>query len=324
MTSFDGYVPDKPGCELKTWPKPPKSAEPGSPNTLTGATRALRFGADTAGNSPGFDLDGLCTCPDRGSCTTKAGSGGRCDSPNGVDNTGASILALLFGSEKLLEGIEHGLHGLFVQIDEYNLQASDRKVSVSLFNVVGVNGKTDGTGSATFTGNDEFIMDTESMAFEAQPGSKYVDINAYVTDGTLVAQFNSFPLRMVFDPADGDPKVAVVQPFESLHLVGRVAHDGHGGLQLQGATLSGRIAIANMFLQAGPASICAKDSRFGNIKETVCNAVDLHTGGNESAPCDAISFALELDVLPAKRRVAPALGFRDPPCPPPEGGVHCD
>src|SRR5687767_1679992 len=91
VTTYDGFTPPggAPVCGRRI-PARPLNAPPGGTGDLYGAASYLHF-LDRPDAAPlGFDLDGLCTCPDRAACrSTKAAREGPCDPPGtGIDNAG--------------------------------------------------------------------------------------------------------------------------------------------------------------------------------------------------------------------------------------------
>ncbi|WP_394832122.1 hypothetical protein LVJ94_36955 [Pendulispora rubella] len=232
-----------------------------------------------------------------------------CDGPHGVDNKGGPLIGALFeNDEALQESLSHGVQGIVVRLDRYNGQANDADVIASIYNVVGVNEKTDQTGTAKFDGTDSFIVDSDSVISDGEMRSKYFDAQAYVTDNVLVASIPIFRLRMMIPPSDNSKFEEVIEELRGVQLVGKVESEGENGLRIRNAVLTGRVPLQTMFLKAGPASVCNPDAgSFTAIKGTVCGSLDMTADpqADAAAGCDALSFALFLDVVPAQLRNGP-------------------
>ena len=237
-----------------------------------------------------------------------------------MDNKGGPLLGALFeNDEALQQSIAHGLQGILVRLDRYNGLANDPDVIASIYNVVGVNEKTDGTGTAKFDGTDSFIVDSNSIISDGEMKSKYFDEGAYVADNVLVATIPSFRLRLLIPPSDLSPPVEVIEELRGAQFVGRLEGDASTGIRIEHAVLAGRIPLATMFLQAGPASVCSDAGLFPTIKQSVCGSLDMTVDPQADAgtSCEALSFAIQLDIVPAQLRNGPkAAPAGAPPCPP--------
>ncbi|WP_394842682.1 hypothetical protein LZC95_37120 [Pendulispora brunnea] len=325
MTSFDGYTASDVSCDPLRWPSRPNDGSGGT-RTLFGATRQILLADPDAGTDPGLDLDGLCTCPQAGSCVPPTGAKAGCDNGSrGVDNNGGALFGALFSNvQGLQQEIVHGQHGIVVRVDRYNGQANDPDVIASIYNVVGVDGKTDGGASAKFDGTDSFIVDSDSVISDGELQSKYFDEQAYVANNVLVATIPSFRLRLMIPPSDRSNAEEVIEEIKGVQLVGRIEPEG-AGLRIQRAVLAGRIPLATMFLHAGSGSVCSDAGVFDFIKPRVCGALDLPADpqANRGTTCNALSFALLLDVAPAQAPSgAKTITSTGPSCPPTD--VRCD
>lgn len=307
VKSFDDYT-----CTPKRWPDRP-SVNPGGKNDLFGATKSMSV-VDPGGGVVGFDLDGVCTCPDRGACVNRR-AGALCDTmPGGVDNRGANFLsAFQLTDQALDESIQRGRMGIAVNVSTYNGRADDPDVVVAIYNVVGVNGHTDGSATASFDGNDTLITNEQTG---------YADTNAYVAGGVLVANFATFDLRLV-SLLQGVPTTSVVT-MRSVHLVGKI-EAGPSSLSMRDAVLAGRIPLATMFSRAALASSCSDAGYFDQVLAGVCGQLDLPADEKDDGrdkPCDAISIGLRLEIVPVFIAPDAVSVPTDPPCPPIDGGCN--
>ena len=81
------------GCAHAVPPSRPSADDPGGADTdIVAAVTLVDFGLD-AGASRSFDLDDMCTCPDKESCKPQSGAPKHCDDDAGRDNAGGPLLA---------------------------------------------------------------------------------------------------------------------------------------------------------------------------------------------------------------------------------------
>lgn len=310
VKSFDGYS----DCAPKRWPDRPRVSSGGN-NELFGATRSMSPVA-AGGGTIGFDLDGFCTCPGKSSCVNHhPAPDGLCDkTASGVDNQGANFLsAFRLTDANLGESIQRGLMGIAVNVSKYNGRADDPDVVATIYNVVGVGGRTDGSATARFDGNDTVITNEQTG---------YADINAYVAGGVLVGTFATFDLRLV-NQQQGVSVTSVVT-MKSVHLVGKM-EAGPSSLTMRDAVLVGRIPLATMFSRAAAASSCSDAGVFEGLLPTVCGQLDLAADekddGRDQA-CDALSIGLRMEIVPVFFAPDAVAVPTDPPCPPLDGGCN--
>ena len=320
ITSYDGFASSSTaplGCGKEIPAQPPASTG-GGDKTFVGTMSFIRFIDQDDASTLGYDLDKLCTCPGKQACHSLQGAGKPCDVPagTGVDNAGGAVLNQLnfgAGGDALTEKLRRGRSGLVVQIKNFNGARDDADVTVSLYNVVGVNGKTDGTGVADFKGSDEMIVADDSLLNVDTLGPKYTDLSAYVADGVLVASLD-FPLRLEIPNPVIDASSIVFVPMKTGHLIGKIETVGASGLRMTDAQFVGRITQAGIFEQLGRLGVCQDGGAFAGIKESTCLALDLPTApamdGKDQA-CDALSLAIGVVVSPA--RLAGHAPVVDPP-----------
>ncbi|MBX3187796.1 MAG: hypothetical protein KF819_12305 [Labilithrix sp.] len=309
VTSYEGFTPTAGAlpCPKSIPPRNP-SAPGGGNKTLVGTMNFVRFFAQGDASDLGYDLDNLCTCPGRGACRSKKEAfGGPCDLPagSGADNSIGQILKVLYPSarnEDLIPSIQAGRFGVVVRIQGWNGLRDDADVAVSLFNAVGVNGKSDGTGRATFDGNDGMIVDRSSLLAAVDFGSKYYDTSAYVTGGLLVAKLD-FDFRLEIPNALIDASSVSSVPLRPAFFIGRIQPVGEGGLKMTDAQLVGRIPAKDVFGQLSGIGLCQDSGFYEPVKQQTCEAMDLPTDPAQTGKdvaCDALSFAIGVSIVPAK------------------------
>jgi hypothetical protein len=258
-----------------------------------------------AGQGVGFDLDGLCTCPDPESCR---GSAQHCDGPGGRDNKGNAALLLVDQYFALAPKIgdvntriAKGKLTYLFQIDQYNGGPNDPSVAVSAYVSTGL--VIDGFGNVTtpkWDGNDAWAVDPDTTlgsrmlddggyAYQAQ----YITALAYVTNGTLVAPLTHYPLGIGVGRLDVTDfaLVATISPEHRVEgqLVGRVATKG--ALELLAA------------LTAPPDGGCDQGAGYKTLHDELCQTADIMSDparDRTNAACNALSIAIPFVALPAK------------------------
>ncbi len=330
LTSFDGIAPrDRDGTELDAeasvedagnggcahvrWPEPPEAVADGPDlGELTSALTEIRvFDPIVQGRPQGYDLDGLCTCPDRPAC---AGSkpGAPCDTPaTGVDNAGDGLFRILaqqgvsLDDTGLRTGIRKGQYGIVVRLGGYDGERDDPDVKVALFNAVAVNG--DG-GVPREDGTDRWLTDGESLLDGRFP--TYFASKAYVRDGVLVAELLRLILRVRI-PTGPETWSLLELDLRNAHLVARLGARTGTGIGLTEGRIAGRIPEAAMLMQAMRSGACRDSGLYEAIKPTVCAARDLPLDPSKDGrdlPCDSLSAAVGFTAGAAL--LAPGSGTR--------------
>jgi len=338
LTSFDGIAPRGPdqaavdaasegsvaapeaGCARVRWPDPPPvAADVGDVGELTSALTQLSVLEPTAqGTTLGFDLDGLCTCPDRPACAG-AKPMEPCDLPDsGIDNVADGLFRAFLSQGGSLDdtglrmGIQAGQYGVIVRITGYNGGGDDPAVNVAVLNAIGVNG--DG-GVPRNDGTDQWTIDTESLLDARFPA--YFSTKAYVTGGVLVAEIPRLVLRARIPV--GPSKYSLLEiVVQTAHLVARLGARSSKGVALEDGRIAGRIPAAAMLAQGMRSGACRDSGLYEAIKPVVCAARDLPgdpAKDGRDVACDSLSAAIGFAAAPAG--VAPASGTRvdDLPCP---------
>lgn len=302
ILTFPDYVGD--GCAHTRWPDRPTTAPPGGNRELVGAVKKMVFftGADA-----GFDLDGLCTCPDKPACKSPAGPKGTCDLPfaTGIDNVGGAFIKGLYPANDELQGsLDQGKSGLVVRVQGFNGTPNDNDVVVSVYNVAGLE-----TPPAKHDGTDVYDVDTASLlTTPTELGSKYIDPSAYISNGILVAQLE-LDIRLDVKGSVSLPPTAdvVFLPLHQAKLVGKIEPVAGGGLKLTNATIAGRLTSTKALHEVGHLGLCQDAASYQGAKFQTCQYADLaqdHAEDGQDKACQAVSFTLQIDVVPAKIRAA--------------------
>ncbi|MDB4941980.1 MAG: hypothetical protein JWP97_1514 [Labilithrix sp.] len=303
FVSYDGFHEDK-ACGKRV-PARPSGGPVTAGGELVGAMSELRFLAAAGGAPLGYDLDGLCTCPEKRACTNVAATDQQCDVPStGIDNAGGKILGLLFPPDadgRVQSALDTGQFGLVLRVQDWDGKPDDADVKVSAYNVAGIQ---DGA----------FLVDDASLLTSQDLGARVFDTSAYVAGGLLVATFD-LDLRLVVPTGAeaAQPTTIVTIPLSASKLVGRIAKVGDKGLVLTGAQLVGRITAPRIFEQLGALGICQGSAAFPGLKQQTCAALDvpaLPTLDGKGAACDALSFAVGATFVPV------TIGGHAPAAPP--------
>jgi hypothetical protein len=306
VTSYDGFVPEGPPACRNRVPEPVPGARNGTGGVRIGTMSELRFLGRKDGGALGFDLDKRCTCPAPRGCSNTVGAG-TCD-PEGIDNAANKILGGLYPPEAdkagpLQDSIRYGKNGMLVQVKGWDGKNDDADVQVSVYNVAGLKNAAD--GGARFDGQDEILVDFNSLLVPAELGSNYRSLSAFVANGVLVASFSEFPLRLEV-PNQVNPSAApsaAAISLQAAYLIGKITPAEADGLRMPDAQLVGRIARDKIFEQISKIGRCRNDIAFPNIKQETCKALDVPLRPSQDrrdVPCDALSFAIGLTIEPAK------------------------
>jgi hypothetical protein len=329
LTSFDGFTgasTSGASCPIARWPGPPaKDDGPGEDTVLFAWTSlGLAPPTDAGAGTFGYDIDGVCTCPDRGSCKNPLAGSKACDEPGtGRDNNFGQLVALLvqYGAidEKgINQNVVDGKYGIVLRIDGYNGLANDTKVSVGIYDANGVAGG----GAPKNDGNDDWIIDTNSIQGPTGFIPAFLDQNAYVAGGVLVASFPRFELRLSTHPDDLLMEFDVTGVHLTAHLTGP-----KGQVDVDRGVLAGRISLATLESVATVRGICTSVATQA-LEQTACALLDVASDYSHDKaadlPCDALSAALAFTAVHTKLPTQPAADRALAPsmC---DGGVspHC-
>jgi hypothetical protein len=306
VTSYDGFSgvdgAKECGQRIPTAPRPVGTPDKG---TLVGAAQKLRY-VDLPGLTPlGYDLDENCAGP---ACRPRAGGEPK---KVGIDNSiGTFIAGLAMSSDPTgitVDLLKRGRYGIVLQITRWNGTDDDDSLTVSLYNVAGVNGSTDGGASAAFEGSDEFVAAASDLRAPPLGGSNYEDPQAHVTRKTLVARFPQLRFRTLTPVANGAFAAFDIVLVEA-RLVGKIALVA-GGIRMDDAQLVGRAPETGVLRNLSQLGLCRDGGSYAPTKGSVCGRLDLTESkvtDGKNQKCVAGSFAIGLTILPAKLASAPA------------------
>ncbi len=293
------------GCPKAAMPARPAADDPSDADVeLVFAIHTLTFDAPDGGPPPqiGYDLDGLCTCPEPEACVAAQKGATHCDDPGGRDNSGASLLRTfeslsggsLFSQSVINDGLAAGQYGIVLRVRSYNGTANDTQVELSSYVADGVAGADGGATSPQWNGSDPWIVD-KSGVLGTQIVPLHYDATAYVSNGVLVGHFD-FPLPLGFSSVDR-LDVLLTNGF----VTGTLTKSG-SAWHIDDGVAGGRWSIGDVLSQLAyvhdPANdvdyLCPTTSTYDQIKLLVCPALDITANANAPATttCDALSFAL--------------------------------
>lgn len=324
-------------CESQRWPTPPAANDPamGADLDLVFAMRSIDIGEGQAdlnsvGPKTGYDLDGVCTgLGDPSSCIVPSGAepGSDKDGPGGVDNRTAKLFASAktfnssISSANFSQGANDGSWSLLIRIFGYNGTKNDTKVTVALYPSPGI-GEEECAPDDTkplWNGSDAWPIDANALGKATNgPGTdggmgvcskgapgysydepKFIDENAYVSDGTFVANLPESALTV------SNFKSGTLVKLTAGFITGKIVEMA-GGRRVTGGVFTGRWKATDMFLAFSTglsegAALCTTNPVYQLLKSAICGARDI-TGSlaGPTTPCDAVSFALAYEAEPAK------------------------
>lgn len=322
------------GCLLARPPAPDPGAPDGGDIDFVVAVRTMtwpRFGAPeseetlpVAPDEVGFDLDGRCTCSEgfRTSCLVQADAplANHCDDAAGRDNSFGFALApmiLVAGEEKfslyLSSAIDAGQWGHLFEVRGYNGERDDARVWIASHAAVPLGA----IGGPQWNGDDVWPLAAAGFADEAEP--RFVDPEAYVVDGVLVARFSSLIMRfesgLLFLPVR----------FVEVELTARI-EETPTGIALREGVMAARLTERDAF-EAFDAFRYEEDKAaffcmgVGFVYElsrgAFCRALDLRLADDDAtAACDAVSVGLGFSADPARLGSISELPATLPVCAP--------
>jgi hypothetical protein len=295
------------GCVRAELPARPAADDPSDADVeIVFAVRSFVFDGPDGGAPPliGYDLDGLCTCPDPEACVAAQSGATHCDDPGGRDNGGARLLRTfeslsggdLFSQQVIDDGLDGGAYGMLVRVRNYNGKPNDTQVEVSSFVSDGVAGPDGGTAPPQWNGNDPWIVDKSGVFGSGSPiVPLHSDPQGYVSNGVLVGSFD-YPLPIGFSTIDR-LDVLLAHGF----VTGTLTPSG-SGWRIDDGVAGGRWAIGDALSQLAyvhdPANdsnyLCPSTNTYGQIELLLCPSLDITSAPNAptTTTCDALSFAL--------------------------------
>jgi hypothetical protein len=329
-------------CAHAVPPTRPGGSASGGSMVVTTAVRTVDLGeASTVEDPVGLDLDRTCTCiTEEESCRSEFSKDNHCDDKNGVDNAGAKLFKSLLaigaegaGSVFYSEMAEQGEWGLLLEIADYNGQADDELVTVSLYPSPGMSssvgagaGGAGGSGGAGgngalfaeapgWNGQDAWPITSSALKDGASISQPiYTDTNAYVANNVLVAEIPE--LRFRFSGPNSNLSINV----RSTTVMGLLEVVGDGlGVRVTKGVMAGYWRIEDVF--GGIASLMANGKVLCNdggllytqTKNVLCDFIDiaLDPPAEGEVLCNGLSFGMAFETFPAK------LGAVVPPEPEP-------
>jgi hypothetical protein len=315
---YDGAVVNNP-CGAPDLPPAPATADDTTKITVTAALSTIMLGSSDGGPYYGFNLDKMCTCqPGQLESCGVGTDASHCDDEGGIDNyarrafeqinelvKGLGVDGGVITEQRFNDAIKSGLSGAIIQISNYNGQADDQKVTVTMYGSQGFEGYPDAAPS--FDGGDKWVVDPASA-----PGQFRVD-DAYVVGYTLVATGLNFPI--IVGSAITQP--VTIQLDEGV-IRAKLVMQGTT-LQSITGTLGGRWDPAKFLpsLQAVPdpyfgGYLCgdAAASTYAFLKKTICANTDINRSstGDGLGACNSVSMGLGFQAVPAiKGGVGPVI-----------------
>lgn len=314
-------------CTLARQPERPGGNDDEAAGALQFAVDAIRIddgdGLDgSIAPSHGLDLDLACTCPEPETCNPPPdASPPRCDRDGGTDNALARLFAALggiqpdaFGPDFATKSIRKGAYSMLMSIAGWNRKPNDPKVFASMYVSQGMEGSVDGGGAVPqFDGNDTWTVDPDSLQQGDQNVGencqknftactpKYLDSNAYVRDGVLVAH-GDVPLSFSSDEG------TVTIELTGLTVVAHIFENGDAADWHMDGELVGRWSTDKILTSLGRVPIsgtplCQTTGFFDIARAQICPAADLArdpADDQKGKPCEALSAAIHFTATAAK------------------------
>ncbi len=284
------------------------------------ASRSLVFDIDAGnGETVGYDLDNICTCPGPASCNGPQKT--VCDDPRGRDNAAGALLnnfasyADAFNPQKINDRIAAGRIGLVIRIGNYNGTLNDTQINAALFLSNGIEGYQDGgtPKPPQYNGNDVWTVDPKSLVGGVAPpyipNSDNVDNAAYVSNGMAVASLND--IFIDFSGGTGTAQLRV--DLTGVIVTAKLVPNGKGGFDVGEGTLAGRWPTRKLLtsfagihdpLSMNPNQyLCGDSGTYTGLKNLACNQRDIASviqNDGQNARCDALSFALRFNTAAAR------------------------
>lgn len=340
-------------CVLKTYPPHPAGKNLGGDREIVAVQYNIDLGdSPPAAMEPsrylsiGFDLDGLCTETTQEAltmtrCTLPKGSVGVIDGPMGQDNAMGYVIQKVrdfvpmnFSSELYTQQLQQGAANAILHVTGYNGMADDDQVRVEALvssNYYAYMGTTTdgGTPKPKWDGNDVWPVASDSVMDGMLSKPNNVDPNAYVSNNQLVATLGDSGFRLLI----GLTTAVHVNLDLHLHAAFVVCNIepttvGRWGFTLKGCTLAGRWTADDLLHQVWhfpdptdlqhPKPLCTDSPPYQSFKNYICQSQDITSSGTAgpTAPCDALSFGVNFDTMPAL--LGDVYGFQDlaPKCNP--------
>jgi len=304
VDAADAFVP---GCALTRFPPPPAADDPGGEDVAIDlAVSNLVLGVGTA-QTPGLDLDGLCSCPDEPPCVSPQKT---CDREGGVDNAFDDLLAK-FGSfsapikqDRLRSSIDDGDTTFLLVIRRYNGMPNDTNVELGVIASLGTR-TDDATGKPTLPkrdGTDEWTVDPGSVSNRSAPFvPKTVATQGYVSGGILVARGD-----FVISLGSGAP---LSVSLDDGVIIGRIVRDGIW--RMTEGRLAGRWSTSKLLTSLAvlpdpidkSSYVCGDSGTYQAYKPQLCAAADISARAATDLTgqkCRALSIGAGFEAVQAR------------------------
>jgi hypothetical protein len=305
----DTTVEQDASCSVRPPPSHLSDPADGGNLDLVFAVRELDFGGASEGwKKLGFDLDQLDTKAGTGVSTCQfTGKSSSIPPPSwwdydcALDNAGGGLM-WDFGrtiapklEADLLETntlFQLGERGILLRIQGYNGMPNDDLVIVSVL-------ETSGTTLPQWQGTDAWTVNEECLANIPNMISKYMDDNAYVAQGVVVARFDPFPIRMSL----GNSANARLPLEQSLFTAQLTLDPTAGFYKLVAGRLGGTVRPVDLFRVASASNpTCLDPDTVLTIHSLACSYLDMRLpvpSGNNDLPCNAFSMGLGFEAWTA-------------------------
>lgn len=329
--------------ERATYPEPPTGVPPSTKNVeVVTAMYTIDVGdaLKNPSNPPrhylelGFDLDNVCTVASdakKGTCRIPSYGFGTIDGLGGIDNALGSLFQTVreqivnFSSENDTKSLQAGKSNLLVRLQNWNGEANDDQVTVSLMDAAPFDSFAAGA-KPKWDGTDAWPVDSNAVNGSVdQP--KFRDSNAYITNHQLVATLVATPLRLdigLTSVQDVKLDLRLSAGFVVCTIV--PVESGKWGYSFSNCTVGGRLAADDLVKQLGQfpdplndnKPLCRGTGEYDALKQGICSQVDLNhdpTSGPTLA-CDALSVGFTFTGHPVLLGdLYPVKPIADP-CPP--------
>jgi hypothetical protein len=302
-------------CVPATYPPPPPATATGGALEIVAAVRTIDMGETTP---VGLDLDGRCTChPDPGSCLV-AGSP-PCDTEQGgIDSASARIFEQLsfytsggIGTGSFTDGAESGSWSLVLRVLDYNGMPDDADVRFRIYTSQGT------AVDPLWDGSDAFGIDETSLVDGATSvdQARYLDDNAYVSGGVLVASLPQSAIKFV--GSDATIPVNLVAGF----LVAKIVETPFG-FGFEEGVLAARWPVSDVFDALSKyrddelTPLCTDNFIYGSVHDIFCENRDIFSGvATPTTECDSISMGIGFTADPVVLGPIQPPAGESPGCP---------
>jgi hypothetical protein len=324
------------GCDAPRYPSRPNvgTSDTSGPDIVV-STYTLTWGDIQSPNvlpvdQLGFNLDGVCTTASASSsCVVPPYARWPIDGVSGIDNSSGRLLTTLAPNTLPLtkgDDLEEraGVRTYILRVRGYSGEPDDANVELAFFSAAGtvadggIAPNDGGPGTQWFVGSK----------WGSPEHPTYVDNNAYVTDGKLVATFDALLL--------GEPKPAKITGYATVNGVKLVADiaQKNGAFTITHIVLGGRwpmeaiLEQTSVFYFKNRSRRCsppgASEKGYVDALRNACSYADVNAlGGGPATSCDGLSFGAEFSAVPAAI-IGVVETPEDLPCPPSFGVQLCE